>query len=59
MEQDTSDDPEDPNRQARLRELADDLQREPSGKAGQLERLRRRLEDLRDRSRREDNYPGG
>ena len=49
------DDPEDPVRKERLRELAEELRGEPAG----VEGLRRRLEDMRDRRRREDDRPEG
>jgi hypothetical protein len=50
---DQTDDPEDPARQERLRELAEALRRRPAGS----ERIQRRLDDLRDRQRRQDERP--
>jgi hypothetical protein len=49
------DDPEDPERKERLRKVAEELRGLPAGN----ERLRRRLEDMRDRRRREDDRPEG
>jgi hypothetical protein len=50
-----SDDPEDPTRQERLRELARDMRRRPA----ESERIQRRLEELRDRRRREQERSEG
>jgi hypothetical protein len=50
---DDPDDPESPERKERLRQLAEELRWQPAGS----EAFQRRLEDMRDRRRREDERP--